>query len=93
MMDIIPQKLVALHNGEELLRQKAHSMIADDEVSTIPAIGVRRSFFARKRHRTRGGPERPARDRPWIPQVAGGVRDPKQGLNSGRSFVPIIKIR
>ena len=31
MMDIIPQKLVALHNGEELPRQKAHSMIADDD--------------------------------------------------------------
>ena len=28
--DIIPQKLAILHNGEELLRQKAHSMIADD---------------------------------------------------------------
>jgi hypothetical protein len=29
--DIIPQKLAILHNGEELLRQKAHSMIADDD--------------------------------------------------------------
>jgi hypothetical protein len=34
------------------------------------------------------GPTRRARDRPWIPQVAGGGRDPKHGLNSldGRSF-------
>ena len=29
--DSIPQKLAILHNGEELLRQKAHSMIADDD--------------------------------------------------------------
>jgi hypothetical protein len=29
--DIIPQKLAILHNAEELLRQKAHSMIADDD--------------------------------------------------------------
>jgi len=28
--DIIPQKLAILHNAEELLRQKARSMIADD---------------------------------------------------------------
>jgi hypothetical protein len=34
------------------------------------------------------GPKRGAWDRPWIPQVAGGGRDPKHGLNSldGRSF-------
>jgi hypothetical protein len=29
--DIILQKLAILHNGEELLRQKAHGMIADDD--------------------------------------------------------------
>jgi hypothetical protein len=60
----------------------------DEFMARIKRAPKKSKACGAKKKLMKDGPKRGARDRPWIPQVAGGGRDPKHGLNSldGRSF-------